>query len=132
MSDSINKEQNIDKIICYEHKSKKKTFYQMLMSFINKKKLNSVEVYKRAGIDRKLFWKIRSIPEYIPAKKTIIALCLAMELSIEEAQDLLSAGGYILSNNILSDLIIKICIKEKIYDINKINFILFKHKQNLL
>ena len=72
------------------------------------------------------------MPKYIPAKRTIIALALAMELTLEQTQELLNAGGYTLSNTILSDLIIEICIKEDIYDINDINFILFKYKQNLL
>jgi hypothetical protein len=72
------------------------------------------------------------LPEYVPAKKTIIALALAMELTLEQTQKLLNAGGYTLSKNLLSDLIIEICIKECIYDINDINLILFKYKQNLL
>ena len=55
-----------------------------------------------------------------------------MELTLEQTQELLNAGGYTLSNTILSDLIIEICIKEDIYDINDINIILFKHNQNLI
>lgn len=128
----INKDQHLDYLINHEHESRKKSFYQTLMVFINEKGLDTVAVYKRAGIDRKLFWKIRSLPEYVPAKKTIIALALAMELTLEQTQKLLNAGGYTLSKNLLSDLIIEICIKEYIYDINDINLILFKHKQNLL
>ena len=130
--DETNRDQYIDDLIHHEHENRNKTFYQTLMNYINEKNLNPVDVYKRAGIDRKLFWKIRSLPKYIPAKRTIIALALAMELTLEQTQELLNAGGYTLSNTILSDLIIEICIKEDIYDINDINFILFKYKQNLL
>lgn len=130
--DDTNIDQHLDNLIHQECEIRNQSFYKTLMNYINEKKLNPVDVYKRAGIDRKLFWKIRSLPKYIPAKKTIIALALAMELSLEQTQELLNAGGYTLSNTILSDLIIEICIKEDIYDINDINLLLFKHKQNLL
>ena len=130
--DDPSRDQHINDLIDHEHEIKNRTFYQTLMNYINEKKLDPVNVYKRAGIDRKLFWKIRSLPKYIPAKKTIIALALAMELTLEQTQQLLNAGGYTRSNTILSDLIIEICIKEDIYDINDINIILFKHNQNLI
>ena len=46
------------------------------------KKLDEVAIYKKADVDRKLFSKIRTQPDYHPNKNTILKLCLAMNLHI--------------------------------------------------
>ena len=47
------------------------SFHEKLFEFIDNSGMNDVEVYKRAGIDRRLFSKIRSNPAYHPGKNTI-------------------------------------------------------------
>lgn len=76
---------------------------------------------KKAGLDRKLFSKIRSNPNYRPRKQTIIALALALELNINEADELLQAAGYSLSQSQTFDLVIEYCIKNQIYNIHDVN-----------
>ncbi|MBQ2516228.1 MAG: hypothetical protein II543_03095, partial [Desulfovibrio sp.] len=56
-----------------ERQTLKNSFYNQLLRIIQEKNLDQVEVYKNARIDRKLFSKIRCIPDYIPAKKTILS-----------------------------------------------------------
>ena len=75
--DDPSRNQHINDLIDHEHEIKNRTFYQTLMNYINEKKLDPVNVYKRAGIDRKLFWKIRSLPKYIPAKKDNYCSCFS-------------------------------------------------------
>lgn len=108
------------------------SFSNTLMKLIEAKGKDSVEVYKRAHIDRKLFSKIRSQTDYIPSKKTIIALALALELSLDEAQSLLERAGFTLSRSILFDVIVEYFITQGKYDIYEINCVLFAHKQPLL
>lgn len=108
------------------------SFSATLMKLIEAKGKDSVEVYKRAHIDRKLFSKIRSQTDYIPSKKTIIALALALELSLDEAQSLLERAGFTLSRSILFDVIVEYFITQGKYDIYEINCVLFAHKQPLL
>ena len=91
-----------------------------------------VEVYKRANIDRKLFSKIRTQHEYVPSKKTIIALALALELSLDEAQALLKRAGFTLSRSILFDVIIEYFFLQEKYDIFEINSVLVAYKQPML
>lgn len=108
------------------------SFSTALMQLIEAKGQDHVEVYKRANIDRKLFSKIRTRHEYIPSKKTIIALALALELSFDESQELLGKAGFTLSRSILFDVIIEYFISQNKYDIFEINNVLFAYKQPTL
>ena len=101
--------------------NRKPTFSQVLFSFIDKKGTSDSDIYKRAGIDRRHFSKIRSIPHYRLGKNTAIALALALELNKKETDKLLSSAGYSLSDSDTFDLIIQFCIVEKIYHIHNVN-----------
>jgi hypothetical protein len=100
---------------------RKPTFNQLLFSFIDKKGASDPDIYKKAGIDRRHFSKIRSNPDYRPGKNTVIALALALELNQKETDKLLSSAGYSLSDSDIFDLVIQFCIEQKIYDIHDVN-----------
>ena len=103
------------------------TFCEMLFRKIKEKGLTDSEVYKKADMDRKLFSKIRSNPAYHPQKKTVIALALALELPINEFNDMLARAEYALSPGSKSDVIIRYFIERKVYDIIVINIALHDH-----
>ncbi len=107
-------------------------FNQTLLKLIQMKGKTEVEVYRRANIDRKHFSKIRSGNHYMPSKKTILALAIALELSRDEVNALLEKAGFALSKSILSDVIILYFIEHKRYNIFEINEVLFKYDQPLL
>ena len=113
-------------------KTKSKTFQETLLSLIDEKGMSDPEVYKRANIDRKLFSKIRSNRNYVPKKKTCMALAVALKLSYSDAADLLAKAGYAFSPASPFDLILEYCIRSKIYSIFEINSILFEYDQVLL
>lgn len=108
------------------------TFSQRLFAFIDEKGLTNAEVYKRAGIDRKLFSKIQCDAGYRPSKKTALALCVALELNLDETKDLIARAGYALSPSSVFDLIIEFFIENEVYDFYTINNALYEHNEKTL
>lgn len=104
--------------------NKKPSFSSILLGYIDKLAVNDSEVYKKAGIDRRHFSKIRSNPDYHPGKNTAIAFALALGLDLKEAGRLIGAAGYTLSDSETCDLVITFCLERKIYDINDVNLAL--------
>ncbi len=108
------------------------SFRERLFRLIDERKLTDAEVYHKANVDRKLFSKIRCKEDYIPRKRTVLALAIALELSLEETADLLRRAGWALSPSSKFDLIVEYCIENGKYNIYEINALLFKYGQPML
>ncbi len=107
-------------------------FSETLLKLIDRSGKKDAEIYKKANIDRKLFSKIRGNPNYRPSKSTAIAFALALELDLEETQDLIRRAGYTLSHSSKFDLIVEFYIKQKNYNIIELNAVLFQYDQPLI
>ena len=108
------------------------SFVDKMLDYINIKHLRDSDVYKAAQVDRRLFSKIVSDRSYKPAKDTCIALSLALQLSLSEANDILSRAGYVLSHSSKRDVVIEYFFRERIYDLNDVNEILYRLDQKLI
>lgn len=108
----------------YLNQHRGESFHEQLFAFIDRIGKRDSDIYKKGNIDRRLFSKIRN-RDYIPAKKTVIALCLALALNRVDADVLLQSAGYSLSKSDDYDLAIAFCIEKGIYDIFDINEILY-------
>lgn len=62
--------------------------------------------YNKAYVDRRHFSKIRKDVNYTSNKKTVLAFAIALELSIDEAKDLLNSAGFAFSRSSKMDIIV--------------------------
>ena len=86
--------------------------------------MTDVEAYKRAGVDRKLFSKIRTGRSYHPKSRLVYAFIFVLGLNLDDARDLLASAGYSISPASEFDLVMQYCIEEG-FDIDTVNEILY-------
>ena len=107
-------------------------FSESLLQLIDKTGKKDSEIYKKANISKQHFSKIRNNPHYQPTKATAIAFALALELDVDQTNELISKAGYTLTNSSKFDVIIQYFIQQKNYNIVEINIALYEFDQNLL
>ena len=100
--------------------NKGESFYELLSKHMKAKGWDSAKCYQAAGVDKKLFSKIKNHPGYTPNKMTIIKFAFALMLSFDETQKLLATAGYILSNSIELDIVLKHYLIKREYNLEKV------------
>lgn len=125
MSSTMSVHRNIDNLM----DQLEETFSQRLLRMIDERGMTDSEAYTKAYVDRRHFSKIRKDVNYVPNKKTVLAFTIALELSLDEAKDLLASAGFTLSRSSKTDIIVAYFLQNKIYDMFEINDVLDAYGQ---
>ena len=125
MSSTMSVNRNIDNLM----NQLEETFSQRLLRMIDERGMTDSEAYTKAYVDRRHFSKIRKDVNYVPNKKTVLAFTIALELSLDEAKDLLGSAGFALSRSSKTDIIVAYFLQNKIYDMFEINAVLDAYGQ---
>lgn len=98
------------------------SFSALLVSYVQRRWHGRAPlVYRRAGIDRKLYSKIVSDNASSVSKQTALQLVIGLQLSRTEADEFLCAAGYALSPTIPLDCAFAYCIEHRIWNILDVN-----------
>ena len=108
------------------------SFHDKLFELIDESHIDNKDVWKRANLDRKHFSKIQCDRNYHPKKKTVMALCIALQLDLKQSRDLLARADWAFSPSSKVDLIVQKAIIDKQYDIMQLNVTLFKYTNEIL
>ena len=104
----------------YELSHDTSTFSEKLNHYVNFLNEKPSAIYNRAWLPRRTYSRI-ICGNYSPRKDTAIALCLALKLNIQQSVDLLSRNSMTFNPSDKADQFILICIKNKTYDLERIN-----------
>ena len=107
-------------------------FYQMLCKHCDQLGYSEVQLYDKACVSKAVYSNIRSMSvkgkTYVPSKHTVMCLCIALHLSVSQAQEMLNLVGYSFSNNVVIDKIIAWCLEQTTldYDVRTINDVIYE------
>lgn len=110
-------------------------FHLYLQALIEKHSKQSEKFYKSAQISERMYYYIKN--GVMPSKETLIAILITLGFDVEEIQDILTKGGYRLSESLPNDMIILWMLKNWAFDKNtnrlqRINEVLYDLELPLL
>jgi hypothetical protein len=107
-------------------------FAHSLDKIREEKGMSPAQLYKAAWLDKRLYSKMMSTPNYRPAKNTAISFGLALRLNLDEFALFLQNAGFAMSYSSIFDLVVRFCVEREIYDLHDVNALLLQADQKTL
>lgn len=89
------------------------SFREHFLNQIIEKDLTNTAVYKNSNVTKGAFSKILSGETRTPKKKTVLAFCIGMRLTLEESRELLASGDMAFNPYNKRDRLVIQCITQK-------------------
>lgn len=100
-------------------------FHSLMMRRLDEKEISDGLCCKKANLDYGYITKLRENSDFIPAKFELISIAFALELTLEETNELLQKAGYSLSHGDKIDVIAEFFLLKKNYNIFEFNEVIF-------
>ena len=110
---------------------KSMSFIDYVYYLMNQKNLTSSDVYNRGDIDRRVWSGIIS-NKMKPSLKMAVKIAIGLKCNNDECKLLLKKLSYTLSRSSDFALVIRFCIKNEIYNLVKINELLYEKGLEML
>ena len=108
----------------YERHPHVQTFSDAVLTLLKESGKKNTEFSTKNRIHADLISELENDKYYVPSKGNAVILCIALRLTLPHTRELLALGGYNLTNSRKSDLIIRYCIENKIYNMQDISYLL--------
>lgn len=125
---------NANNLLGYQYSiDYKATFPMVLQKYVDLK-----GVKKHSSMCRKIGMKPDTFSailrgKYKEVKKdNVLRLCVGLELSVDQAEELLNSAGYMLSNAMMTDVVIKACLLNREYSAVIVNSELYENNVPML
>lgn len=80
------------------------------------------QVYLRGNIDRRVYSNLKKADKnFKPYKSTALSFCIALGLTVSEAEELLKLAGHQFEDTNLTDQVVKCCLSMGIYSADEVN-----------
>ena len=107
-------------------------FSETVIAMAKKKYERLSDFCNKACLSRQVVSKMNTEPGYLPTKHNAFACVIALELPMDEAEELLKRGSYAFSRSSLQDVIVSYFIEQGVYNIDAINVTLYEHGEKTL
>ena len=125
-------EDTMDKSLYMKDEKEDLSFQEHLLKLIIAKDIDNKVVYKSSNVSKGAFSKIMCGDTKKPQKKTVLGLCIGLELNLDEARELLASADMAFNPYNKRDKLVIDCIEREQYNIMTVNGMLFSCKQPLL
>lgn len=99
-------------------------FPAVLKNVLKKYSVKFGKIYRSANIEKFAFERLKSNEDKTPDKEVVLALAVALQMSINTAEQFCTESGYSLTHN-KQDAIVRYFLENKIYNIHMVNQMLF-------
>jgi hypothetical protein len=93
------------------------TFPMVLQKFIDQKGFKKhKEIYDKISMKQDTFSSILRGKYTVVKKENVLRLCVGLNLSVDEAEELVESAGYLFSRGIMTDVVVKAYLVHRCYD----------------